>query len=140
MSKQRYNLMDVLKTLKICYKRTGDYKGRSGRKEYWTHFIFFVSIFVISIYLAINVHEGFFFLAFGFPLLNIFTSLALFIRRLHDLNLPAWILIFPAFLNFIGSMFEAPAINLIVLVCMQILCLMPGTKGKNNYGKVHKIK
>ena len=132
-------MMDIIKTLKICYKRTGDYKGRSGRKEYWTFSIFILSIFAISIYLSINVHEGFLFLTFGFTLLNIFTSFALFIRRLHDLNLPTWILIFPAFLNFIGSMGEAPAINLIVLVCMQILCLMPGTKGKNNYGKVHKL-
>lgn len=113
-----------------AYKRTLDFKGRAGRKEYWL----FVLAYVIALVIAMVI-DGIVFGAFSgsgaFPfggpiylvtvLAHIVTSFSVSFRRLHDINRSAWWLL-------IGLI---PLIGGIVLLVFSVL---PGTPGSNRFG------
>jgi len=87
------------------------FSGRARKKEYWTFFIFNLIItFVLEfiegsdVNLLTNIYE----LAVFIP------SIAVGVRRMHDINKSGWYLLIPIY-------------NL-------ILTLTDGTKGDNKYG------
>lgn len=111
-----------------AYKRYADFRGRSGRSEYW---LFFLLIVIVSIAYSILVTLA------GSPdnplalvaslavmvfmLGSLVPSLAVAFRRLHDTNRSAWWMLI-AFLPVIGG-----------LILLVFYCL-PGTPGENRFG------
>lgn len=136
----------ILSYLTLPWKRSFDFKGRSGRKEYWA----FASVALIVYALLFGVlferlgsvsasaaYEGtspFDSMAVGIVAIGILlwwailllTGTALAIRRLHDMNQSGWL--YSIFIPLYLLMPYFAWIGLIVIGCVQ------GTRGYNNYG------
>lgn len=136
------NLDDFKKAIRLFYSRFAQFNGRSARWEYWYVFAYFVAVYVL-----LSVLGGLFgggslygygyyspFMGFSgllllvFMLVNLVPSIALGVRRLHDLNLPGWW----ALGYFVASII--PFINLIAFIVMIVFFIRPGTEGENQYG------
>lgn len=98
-----------------CLRQYFDFKGRARRKEYWMftlfNFIFvaIIEIIEIMIMLSTNSYNGSFLLVLYY-LLTMIPSLAVGVRRLHDIGESGWMLL-------VGFIPLAGAIWLIVLFC-----------------------
>ncbi|KXF81899.1 DUF805 domain-containing protein [Enterovibrio coralii] len=102
------------------------FSGRARRKEYWGYFI--TQFCMFSVCLTIDIYNH------GFPsfdilhypvtvtwlLISIVPTFGVGVRRLHDLNLSGWWLIFGAI----------PGVALVIF----FIALFRGTKGTNRYG------
>lgn len=102
----------------------GGFSGRCSLKIYWISvleyfFLFFIPIVIIDA----KTLEGF--LTFFSLLLSIAPILALFCRRLHDLNLSGWFVLF----GLLG--FAFPPIFALILIP---LALVPGSSKENRFG------
>lgn len=91
-------------------KNLGDFQGRSSRREYWT---FYIINFVIAFILAFFEGEEGSWSGLLY-LITLLPSLAVGIRRMHDIGRSGWWLLFPI-------------VNL-------IFSLTPGEEEKNEYG------
>lgn len=81
-----------------AYRRTFDFKGRATRSEYWT----FIAVFAVQAVIAISIDVLFFEGArlaeedaftpaiWTVVCLNLVTSLAVQVRRLHDIGRSGW--------------------------------------------------
>lgn len=100
--------------------------GRSSRKEYWM-FTLFVFIFSVALgfvdLIIMNVLETSAFLSSLFSLVVFIPSLAISIRRLHDINKS-------------GKSFFINFIPLIGPIWFLILMIKAGDEGENEYGPV----
>ena len=116
--------MDLV--IKCITEKYSTFSGRARRKEYWlyTLCVIIASIIVILIDIAIGTYS----IEAGLGLLNTILALGLFIpslavlvRRLHDINESGW-WFFIALIPVVG------AIWLIVLLCLK------GTESENRFG------
>lgn len=105
-------------------KNYATFKGRARRKEYWMFTLF--SIIISIVLTIIDVSIGTFSLEVGrglfstlFSLGVIIPTIAVGVRRMHDVNKSGWFLLIPIY-------------NLI-LVCTE------GDKGSNEYGTDPKL-
>jgi uncharacterized membrane protein YhaH (DUF805 family) len=105
-----------------CFSNYAGFWGRAPRSEYWFFalFMFGVSLAAIFIDGMLGMAEGGFFY-FGSLLALILPSLAVGIRRLHDLGRSGWWWLI-AVIPFVGS------IVLLIWFCQR------GTHGDNLYG------
>ncbi len=102
---------------KTVLKKYAEFNGRASRAEYW----YFV-LFNVIISIAISIIEGILglskngsgFLSWFYSLAILVPTLAVAIRRMHDVNKSGWFILIPIY-------------NL-------ILALTEGTKGSNDYG------
>lgn len=105
--------MSIIESIKLGFSQYFDFKTRSTRSEYWYWILFLV---VTSLILMRFI-----------PILLIFIgattipSVAVAVRRLHDINRSGWWLL----LDFI------PVVGEIILV---IWCCQKGTERPNRYG------
>jgi uncharacterized membrane protein YhaH (DUF805 family) len=107
-------------------KKYAVFSGRARRKEYWFFFLFNV---IVSIVLSvIDVTVGTYSATSGVGLLSgiyglavIIPSIAVGVRRMHDIDRTGWWLL----IVFI------PLIGVLVLL---VFALLPGTAGDNKYG------
>ena len=126
--------------VKMFFQRYVDFQGRSRRSEYWWVALFNVIVFGVLFGLAIalggNFETGemnplgmlFFGIGGLYGLAVIIPSIALYVRRLHDINQTGWI-----YLGLIvASMI--PVIGLIASIATIVIACIPGTKGPNKYG------
>lgn len=104
---------------KVVLENYANFNGRARRSEYW---YFFLANFIASLVLGIvdsvigiQILSGLYSLAVLVP------SIAVAVRRLHDINKSGWFLLV-VFIPLIG------AIWLIVLFCTE------GDRGQNQYG------
>lgn len=99
------------------YKRYADFSGRSRRKEYWMFFLLTMIVNVITNILA-SVGGGVAMIggliSLVFFLGSLVPSIAVAVRRMHDVDKSGWFLLIPIY-------------NL-------ILALTEGTKGSNRFG------
>lgn len=98
MEKQEsaYNMIDWWK--KVIFKNYANFQGRARRAEYWYYALFniilLVPLYIIGISGTLNESYGL--SAFGFGLYGIIAlgtlipSLAVAVRRLHDINKSGW--------------------------------------------------
>jgi uncharacterized membrane protein YhaH (DUF805 family) len=133
--------------IKLFYKRTFDFQGRSPRSEYWWAILyqlilFFLVIFVLGAIVGIvmgvqgestvaieDAGENVGIIALAvLVLIHLISNIALAVRRFHDLDQTGWlVLVF----NIAGNI---PLIGLLVFAGQLIWYAMPGTVGANQYG------
>jgi uncharacterized membrane protein YhaH (DUF805 family) len=104
---------EFVDAIKICFSKYADFNGRASRPEYWWFFLFTIIVYVITLY---------------FPIINLLFSLAIFlpsiavgVRRLHDIDRSGWWLL-------IGLV---PLVGLIVMI---VFLTKRGTEGQNRFG------
>jgi uncharacterized membrane protein YhaH (DUF805 family) len=106
--------------LKVVKENYANFKGRARRKEYWM-FVLFNMLFAVAT-TAIDFVLGTFPLIYViYVLAIIIPSLAVFVRRMHDVGKSGWWFLI-GFIPIIG------AIWLLVLLCTD------GNPGENSYG------
>lgn len=110
-----------------AYKRTLDFQGRAGRREYWLWFLAYFIQLIVAVVIDNTVLSAFQ-MGGGIGLLyvlvilgNLVTAVSVGFRRLHDTNRSAWWLLI-AFIPIIGGL---------VLLVFYVL---PGTPGENRFG------
>ena len=112
--------LDILKT------KYADFNGRARRKEYWMFALVYL-IIVMALGIAFSIIDSIigrpvFTMLLPLVSLAVFIpSLALSVRRLHDVDKP-WFWIFIAFIPLVGGIW------LLVLMCTE------GTRGDNQFG------
>lgn len=105
--------------LKVVRDNYANFNGRARRSEYWYFFLF---NFIISIVLAVvDNFIGFSLIGGIYSLAVLIPSIAVGVRRLHDINKSGWYLLV-AFIPIAG------AIWLIILLATE------GNMGNNQYG------
>ncbi|PKP79988.1 MAG: DUF805 domain-containing protein [Alphaproteobacteria bacterium HGW-Alphaproteobacteria-18] len=125
----------------MFFVRYVDFQGRSRRSEYWWVALFNVIVMaVLAILLMVlggfNPETGemgplgFVFIGIMglYGLGIIIPSIALFIRRLHDINQTGWIYLGLVIASFI------PLIGLLASIAQIVIACIPGTAGPNKYG------
>ncbi len=133
-------------------KRYAELTGRSRRKEYWMYVLL-----LIAVWLVLAIVEGLLGFdrmisgAYGplsalFSLATFVPSVAVGIRRLHDINKSGWWLMIgygPAILGvlmlLLGLAGLAPALILLGIagvgfLALLVFSLLEGTRGPNRYG------
>ena len=96
-------------------KKFADFEGRSRRKEYWMFFLFtFLVAFVLGLLDEMISPGGIGIIALIFQLGVLVPSIAVAIRRMHDVGKSGWFILIPIY-------------NL-------ILAVSDGEKGTNQYG------
>ncbi len=96
----------------IALKKYAEFNGRSRRSEYW---YFFLGNIIISIATSlIDQSMGTSFVGMIFSLATLVPSIAVGVRRMHDVGKSGWFLLIPIY-------------NI-------ILAATDGTKGMNEYG------
>lgn len=102
-----------------CLQQYADFKGRARRKEYWMFFLFnalfAAAATIIDYILGLTIFAGLYSLAMFIP------SLAVSIRRLHDIGKSGWMYLF-VLIPGIGFIF------LLILFCLD------SQPGKNQWG------
>ena len=111
--------MNFLESLKTCYKKVFNYRGRASKSEYWWFQLYF-TLFAILTFYIVETHT------FGQVLFvrwvfNNLPLLSVAVRRFHDMNKSGWSVLW-SLVPFIGAF--------IVL----IMLAGDGTKGKNKFG------
>jgi uncharacterized membrane protein YhaH (DUF805 family) len=127
--------------VKMFFSRYVDFQGRSTRAEYWWVYLFNLIIFAVWAVLffalgGMNMRTeeispiGFILIALIaiYALAIIIPGIALFVRRLHDINQTGWIYLGLIVANFV------PVLNFIAGIAMIVIACIPGTKGSNKYG------
>ena len=105
-------------------KKYADFSGRARRKEYWFFVLFNIIISIvlsiIDVTLGLNAN-GIGILSGLYTLGVLIPSIAVGVRRLHDINKSGWWVLI-VFVPFIGAL------------VLLIFALLNGTPGANNYG------
>lgn len=76
--------MTFVESVKTCFSKYADFKGRASRSEYWWYALFIVLVSIAASALSDTVS-----LLFG--LATLLPSLAVAARRLHDTNRSGWL-------------------------------------------------
>jgi uncharacterized membrane protein YhaH (DUF805 family) len=88
--------MTFTESIKTCFKKCFDYKGRASRSEFWWFWLFYIiimNIFNIIVRARFQENTGFyiFVISCGVIILAILLALvSAFVRRLHDTNRSGW--------------------------------------------------
>lgn len=111
--------MGFMEAVKSFFSRYVDFQGRSSRSEYWWPLLFMIIVYVVGVLLAAAVPIlGI--LVLIFYLAIIIPSIAVSIRRLHDLDKSGWWILLSL----------VPIVSLLLLYWF---CLK-GTEGDNQFG------
>ncbi len=116
--------------LKVIRDNYANFEGRARRKEYWMYTLvnslLSLGLYALAIIGAISEIEVLmiigFILLIGYTLATFVPSLALIVRRMHDIGKSGWML-FVSFIPFIGS------------IWMLVLLVTEGDHGENVYGE-----
>lgn len=127
--------------VKMFFARYVDFQGRSRRSEYWWVALFNLIVFSVLAILLLTLGGmnpetgemgplGFVFIGIMglYGLAIILPSIALFIRRLHDINQTGWIYLGLVIAGFI------PLVGLLASIAQIVIACIPGTAGPNKYG------
>jgi len=106
-------------------KKYAVFTGRANRKEFWMFVLVNIIISLIfGILTKIPVLKVLFWIVFTlFGLAVLIPSIALGIRRLHDVNYTGWLML----------LCVVPVVNVIVVF---LLCVIEGNPNENQYGPI----
>lgn len=104
--------------LKCVKQHYADFEGRARRQEYWMFTLvnIIISVVLVGIFSAIKLP----FVANLYSLAVLVPSIAVGVRRLHDIDKSGWFLLLAL----------VPLVNIWLIV----LLATEGTKGSNQYG------
>jgi uncharacterized membrane protein YhaH (DUF805 family) len=125
--------------VRLFFTRYTDFQGRSRRSEYWWVTLLNIIVGLVGgiLLAAIGGYTSGELNAAGFviaALLGIYIlaiiipSIALFVRRLHDINQTGWI----ALGIYVAGII--PIIGLLASIAQIVIGCIPGTVGENKYG------
>lgn len=130
-----------------CFKKLFSFSGRIGRWKYFKFKISLIILFFISTFFFVlmlnapfifkgSMLETILYIVYLFFVISMFIiTLALFTRRLHDLNLSGlWIIIYLIFIVFI-NVSKIQLLYQIPFFIELALCFIKGTNGPNKYGE-----
>lgn len=103
--------MDFMESVKTCLQKYIDFNGRASRSEYW----WFVLLTILLSFIPV--------IGWILRLVLLLPSLAVQVRRLHDMERSAWWLLL-----------LVPPITVIGVFVLLIMSIFPGTPGYNRYG------
>ena len=136
----------IFNIIKTNYKKSFDFKGRQGRKEYWIFFLFSLSFFYLLVFLIEKLDYSIKFIILSLVLLiPLFSSSA---RRLHDGEkgdkkkyIGIWFGFSFLLVNFFNIKLGSPYISLQalwIIVFIFFQCRESNPKA-NAYGKLEKF-
>lgn len=103
-------------------KNYAGFSGRARRTEYWMFGLVNFVITLIFYVLAFVAHSGFFIVLVAlYGLAVLVPSLAVLVRRLHDIGMSGWWILI-GLVPFVGS------------IVLLVFTLLPGNQGPNQYG------
>ena len=146
--------MNFISSIKTCFKKYIDFKGRASRSEYWFFIWFFILLWVgllfageywddsnlfyelsDSLYNTLNyLIIG---LIYGFPLICLIPLISVTIRRIHDIGQSGFVILIFVFGFFIAFILKNEIIVRIVFIVLGVF-LMKKSAGKNQFGPVPK--
>jgi uncharacterized membrane protein YhaH (DUF805 family) len=116
------------------YRNYATGSGRAGLSEYWLYYLLNVIVYTVVWCVALGVSSAAHNTAEGNPvalgataiiviwlLANVIPSIAVTVRRLHDVNMS-------------GAFYFLHLIPYLGSLALFIITLLPGTRGSNNYG------
>ena len=103
--------MSFSESVKTCLQKYIDFNGRASLSEYW----WFVLLTFATVFIPI--------IGWILRLILLLPSLAVQVRRLHDMGRSAWWLLL-----------LVPPITVIGVIVLLIMSIFPGTPGPNRYG------
>ena len=137
--------MNFKNAIKTCLKdKYANFKGRASRSEFWFFYLFLVIGYAISIstiFISIKLFIGTMSI---FVLEMIIPSLAVTVRRLHDINKSGWFILLPLPFDIMGRVLEesSAGLSLVFLVIslglyiyLLVLYCTDGDKKNNRFGK-----
>jgi uncharacterized membrane protein YhaH (DUF805 family) len=146
--------MNFISSIKTCFKKYIDFKGRASRSEYWFFIWFFILLWVgllfageywddsnlfyelsDSLYNTLNyLIIG---LIYGFPLICLIPLISVTIRRIHDIGQSGFVILIFVFGFFIAFILKNEIIVRIVFIVLGVF-LMKKSAGKNQFGPIPK--
>ena len=140
------NFKDAIKT--CLKKKYATFSGRASRSEFWFFHLFNLIFYAIFIFLAFSVTFQFFWVLGIFVIAVILPSLAVLVRRLHDVNKSGWNFLLPLPFNFVARLFALSnsegflvgslifqIIGLGISIYLLVLYCTHGDKKNNRFGK-----
>ena len=135
----------IFHIIKTNYKKSFDFKGRQGKKEFWIFFLFSVFVFYLLMFLMFRNDNYYFAILMPVVIFPLFSSSA---RRLHDGekgNYKSLIGIYFGLSFLFVSLINLKILNfpifgflwLIIFIIFQCRESNPKTNG---YGKLEKFK
>jgi uncharacterized membrane protein YhaH (DUF805 family) len=132
ISENRSNRIGFINSVKICFRKYFEHKGRAQRSEYWYFQLFITILYTFSslLFLIISLVNYEFikyfssiltFILFIATILIITPLFNVSVRRLHDLNHSGWWVLF-IFIPYLGQ------IAFLIYMCFR------GTVGSNRFG------
>ena len=137
--------MNFKNAIKTCLKdKYANFKGRASRSEFWFFYLFLVIGYAISIstmFISIKLFIGTILI---FSLAMIIPSIAVTVRRLHDINKSGWFILLPLPFDIMQRVLEesSAGLSLVFLVIslglyiyLLVLYCTDGDKKNNRFGK-----
>ena len=143
--------MNFKNAIKTCLKdKYANFKGRASRSEFWFFYLFLLigyATTISTIFISIKLFIG---IISIFVLAMIIPSLAVTVRRLHDINKSGWFILLPFPFEIMERVFEKsseslPQVFLIIslglYIYLFVLYCTDGDKKNNRFGKnIYKKK
>ena len=105
---------------KLAFQRFSDFSGRSRRSEYW-YFVLFNMLVAIGLFLVDSMIWGYPILYFLYAVAVIVPSIAVAVRRMHDIGKSGWWLLI-TFVPFVGG------------IILLVFLATDGIPGPNQWG------
>jgi uncharacterized membrane protein YhaH (DUF805 family) len=106
-------------------KNYAGFSGRARRAEYWLYLYFSFLIVLVLYFLTVLAHSSFVFMLVPmYYLAMLVPSLAVLVRRLHDVGISGWwiLIIFVPIAGIFGA------------IAIFVVTVLPGSRGPNRYG------
>jgi len=146
--------MNFISSIKTCFKKYIDFKGRASRSEYWFFIWFFILLWVGLLFAGEYWDESNLFyelsdslyntlnyliigLIYGFPLICLIPLISVTIRRIHDIGQSGFVILIFVFGFFIAFILKNEIIVRIVFILLGVF-LMKKSAGKNQFGSIPK--
>ena len=137
--------MNFKNAIKTCLKdKYANFKGRASRSEFWFFYLFLAIGYAISIstiFISIKLFIGTISI---FALAMIIPSIAVTVRRLHDINKSGWFILLPLPFDIMERVLEKSSgdlslvfsvISLGLYIYLLVLYCTNGDKKNNRFGK-----
>ena len=141
--------MDLQTSIKTCFKKYFEIKGRASRSEYW-YFVLFIFLGYVAGLLLGLITPVLFWLLGIFILGIIIPAITVTARRLHDINKSGWFQALPIPAGIIETVFAINRnetgelifliIGLGIYIYLIVLYCTAGNNKKNRFGPPIKLK